>query len=590
MDDRVTDDRGGDDRGREDRGRDDRRADDRRGDHRTAVALLTRQRAAQTVSRLSVNPRIPGQPASASAGTTALTADPVADGGERGSDVATAADLVDGARRGSVRTEADPHPAAALDSAGDATDLRPPVYRRASSWRESYLIALAVTDLVLAVAALLVGQLLHDAISYLGAIPAPALTLAACWPIAIGAMRGYRRSDIGVGSQELRAVLRAMVVAGFAAGFAAALLPENWIRSVMVTLPMIAVASLIARVIARRWLHHRQRKGAMTRSVIVVGTGPSVADLVTVFNENTASGMRVVAACISDRAPVPALPSGIPIVGDVDHVAAAVREFNADAVAVTAGTPHGYLRTLAWALEGSRVDLLVDPGLIEVAGPRLHIQPFVGLPLLQVEEPEFTGWRRILKSSLDLTLAVVALLVLAPLFVITAMAIKLEDRGPVFYRQTRIGKGGKEFRMWKFRSMHTGADQRVDVLADNVDGNGVLYKNQNDPRITRVGRFIRRYSIDELPQLFNVLGRTMSLVGPRPCLERELALLETAAHRRLLVTPGLTGLWQINGRSDLSADQSVRLDLRYVENWTLSGDLLILWKTVFAVLSRRGAY
>jgi exopolysaccharide biosynthesis polyprenyl glycosylphosphotransferase len=264
----------------------------------------------------------------------------------------------------------------------------------------------------------------------------------------------------------------------------------------------------------------------------------------------------------------------------------------ADTIAVTSAseTAAQYLRQLSWQLEGSGIELLVAPGLIEVAGPRLHIRPFEGLPLLSVEQPRFESWQRMVKVAVDRCVAAVALLLLAPLLVAIAVAVRMSSSGPVLYRQERVGVNGRSFTMLKFRSMVVEADRQVDTLRAANISDGLLFKLRDDPRVTPVGRWLRRLSLDELPQLFNVLGGTMSLVGPRPPLPGEVAQYDSSVSRRLLVKPGLTGLWQISGRSDLSWEESVRLDLRYVENWSLATDLLILWKTGRAVLSRSGAY
>jgi exopolysaccharide biosynthesis polyprenyl glycosylphosphotransferase len=249
-----------------------------------------------------------------------------------------------------------------------------------------------------------------------------------------------------------------------------------------------------------------------------------------------------------------------------------------------------YLRQLSWQLEGTGIELLVAPGLIEVAGPRLHIRPFEGLPLLSIEQPCFEGWRRVIKGGADRAVAGLVLVLLAPVLAGIALAVKLNSPGPVLYRQERVGLNGRSFTMLKFRSMVVDADRRLeDLRGDNIS-DGLLFKMRSDPRVTPVGRLLRRLSLDELPQLFNVLRGTMSLVGPRPPLPGEVARYDTSVSRRLLVKPGLTGLWQISGRSDLSWEESVRLDLRYVENWSLAMDALILWKTGRAVLSRSGAY
>jgi exopolysaccharide biosynthesis polyprenyl glycosylphosphotransferase len=235
--------------------------------------------------------------------------------------------------------------------------------------------------------------------------------------------------------------------------------------------------------------------------------------------------------------------------------------------------------------------LLVAPGLMEVAGPRLHIRPLTGLPLLHVEEPDFTGSRRLLKSLIDKTVALIGLIVLSPVFIVIALVVRFTSPGPVLFRQTRVGKDGREFTMLKFRSMVADADaQRAAMMDRNEHGDGLMFKVYDDPRITPVGKVLRRCSLDELPQLINIFAGSMSLVGPRPPLLWEFERYADDARRRLLVKPGLTGLWQISGRSDLTWDEMVRLDLRYVENWTLTLDLMILWKTFFVVIRGSGAY
>ena len=262
-------------------------------------------------------------------------------------------------------------------------------------------------------------------------------------------------------------------------------------------------------------------------------------------------------------------------------------------VVVTACAEMGgpVLRRLAWDLEGSGVDLVVSPGLVQVAGPRLHVRPLCGLQLLHVEEPELVGGRRVVKAAIDRVGALVALLLLAPLLIGTAIAVRMTSPGPMLFTQARVGKDGREFTLRKFRTMSADAEQLlVKMRASNVHGAGVLFKVRQDPRVTPLGRWLRRFSVDELPQLVNVLLGDMSLVGPRPPLPSEVARYGDGVHRRLLVKPGLTGLWQIRGRSDLSWDESIQLDLRYVENWSLALDVMILCKTMTAVLGGRGAY
>ncbi|OLM31325.1 Undecaprenyl-phosphate galactosephosphotransferase [Pseudonocardia sp. Ae717_Ps2] len=247
------------------------------------------------------------------------------------------------------------------------------------------------------------------------------------------------------------------------------------------------------------------------------------------------------------------------------------------------------LRRLAWDLEDAGADLIVDPGLMEIAGPRLHVRPVDGFPLLALSRPKLGGVRQVVKTSMDVLGALALLVLVAPVLLLIAVLIR-SDGGPVFFRQRRVGLGGTEFQMIKFRSMVPAAEDRLVELAASDTGAGPLFKMRSDPRVTRVGRVLRRYSLDELPQLFNVLSGSMSLVGPRPPLPAEVATYGPEAARKFLVKPGMTGLWQVSGRSDLSWEESVRLDLRYVENWSLTGDLVILWKTLHAVLGSHGAY
>jgi len=283
----------------------------------------------------------------------------------------------------------------------------------------------------------------------------------------------------------------------------------------------------------------------------------------------------------------------LPVIGDLSQVVEAVQRVSADVLAVTTCVEFGgpELRRVCWALENTDVEIVVAPALIEVAGPRLHIRPVAKLPLLHVEKPELTGARRVIKNVFDRSSAFSALLLFAPLMIGVALAIRLTSRGPALFRQTRIGAQGKPFTIFKFLSMYSDSEARLDSLqALNERGEGLLFKIRQDPRVTPVGRFLRRYSIDELPQLINVLKGDMSLVGPRPPLPQEVALYGDDVRRRLLVRPGVTGLWQVSGRSDLEWVESVRLDLRYVENWSLIYDFEILWKTFYAVLRGSGAY
>ncbi|MGK5173050.1 sugar transferase [Geodermatophilus sp. CPCC 205761] len=419
------------------------------------------------------------------------------------------------------------------------------------------------------------------------------LALVAAWPLLLHAVGAHSERVFGTGSDEYRAVGKAGLVLLALLGFLSYAAALDLSRALVVgAVPGLTLVTLLGRFAARCALRGLRARGWCTKRVVVVGRGTAVLELVQRVRRENYAGLDVVAACVTpdDRVRV-AQGAAVPV-GGLDDVLAIAAEHGADTIAVTSAseTAAEYLRRLSWQLEGTGIELLVAPGLVEVAGPRLHIRPLEGLPLLTVEQPRFTGWQRVVKGSLDRVAAALAIVALAPVLLALAAAIRLTSPGPVLYRQERVGVNGQAFTMLKFRSMVVGADRQVDGLrAENIS-DGLLFKMRVDPRVTPVGRLLRRLSLDELPQLFNVLGGSMSLVGPRPPLPGEVARYDTSVSRRLLVKPGLTGLWQISGRSDLPWEEAVRLDLRYVENWSLAMDALILAKTARAVLSRSGAY
>ena len=420
-----------------------------------------------------------------------------------------------------------------------------------------------------------------------------AISLVVVWPALLAVTGAYDERSFGIGTDEFRRVGRAGLLLLAGLGFISYAADLDLSRALVVlAVPALALVTLVERCAARRSLHRERMRGRCLKRVVVVGRGGAVLELVDRLRRTQHAGLEVVAACVTpdDRTRI-ARAVDVPVAG-LDDVLTIAGRMDADTIAVTSAseTAAQYLRSLSWQLEGTGLELLVAPGLVEVAGPRLHIRPFDGLPLLSVEQPRFEGWRRVVKGALDRSVALGALLALAPVFAFLALAVRLSGPGPVLYRQERVGLGGRHFEMLKFRSMVADADQQVASLSDGNDADGLLFKMRQDPRVTPVGRWLRRLSLDELPQLVNVLTGSMSLVGPRPPLPREVARYDTSVSRRLLVKPGLTGLWQISGRSDLPWEEAVRLDLRYVENWSLTLDLSILRKTFAAVLQSRGAY
>ena len=325
--------------------------------------------------------------------------------------------------------------------------------------------------------------------------------------------------------------------------------------------------------------------------MVAVGHEAAVADLVKELGRDRYHGLTVVGACVAHPSECDEV-AGVPIYGGLDDVTAAVNAFGADTVAVLACPEMNgiRLRSLAWELEKTGTDLCVSPALLDVAGPRTTIRPTAGLTLLHVDHPQLSGFRLVVKDLFDRCVAAVALILLFPLLALLGVTIWLHDGGPALFTQTRVGKDGRVFRIYKFRTMVVDAEQRQAELLASNDTDGILFKLRKDPRITAVGAHLRRWSVDELPQLLNVFLGHMSLVGPRPALPDEAARYAEHVRRRLVVKPGLTGLWQVNGRSDLSWEESVRLDLRYVENWSFALDLQILWKTISVMVRRSGAY
>ncbi|SDX96733.1 exopolysaccharide biosynthesis polyprenyl glycosylphosphotransferase [Geodermatophilus africanus] len=453
----------------------------------------------------------------------------------------------------------------------------------------------ALTGFEVAAAAVAASTVLgaHPQASSTSALFWASLGLVVVWPVLLHATGAHAERVFGTGSDEYRAV----GTAGFAllavAGFVSYAADLDLSRAlVVVAVPALTLVTLLGRFAARCALRGLRAQGRCTKRVVVVGRGTAALELVDRLRREHFAGLEVVAACVTpdDRDRV-ARTAGVPV-GGLDDVVTLAGQLGADTIAVTSAseTASHYLRSLSWQLEGTGIELLVAPGLIEVAGPRLHIRPFEGLPLLSVEQPRFEGWQRVVKGGLDRAVAALALVLLAPALLTIGVAVKVTSPGPVLYRQERVGVNGQAFTMLKFRSMVVDADRQVDALKAQNISDGLLFKMRVDPRVTPVGRVLRRLSLDELPQLLNVLGGSMSLVGPRPPLPGEVARYDTSVSRRLLVKPGLTGLWQISGRSDLPWEESVRLDLRYVENWSLAMDLLILVKTVRAVVSSSGAY
>ena len=474
----------------------------------------------------------------------------------------------------------------------------PAIQRSAGRHLRGYRTAVLIIDAVAAATGAICAYLLRfgltargtDAMYFWGVAVLPGL-----WLAGVALSRAYESRFLASSAEEFRRVLNAGIGMIAVISVLSYGLKAEFARGyVVIALPLCVVMSMVGRVFAHRVLRRARLRGQCAQQVLVAGHEWSVLDLVAQLRRHPDAGLNIVGACLPrGRGSRRMTEAGIPVVGDLNNVAAVVNQLKVDVLAVTTCVEFGgpELRQVCWALENIDVDIVVAPSLIEVAGPRLHIRPVAGLPLLHVEKPEFTGVRRMMKAAFDRIVAALALIVCAPLMIAVAVAVRLTSPGPAFFKQVRIGARGVPFVMVKFRSMHVDAEARLAAVRDlNEQSDGLLFKIRDDPRMTRVGRLLRRCSIDELPQLINVVKGDMSLVGPRPPLPGEVELYPDDVRRRLLVKPGITGLWQVSGRSDLSWEESVRLDLRYVENWSLFYDFAILWQTAFAVLRGSGAY
>ncbi|WP_435526866.1 sugar transferase [Microbacterium aurantiacum] len=414
------------------------------------------------------------------------------------------------------------------------------------------------------------------------------LVLAWMWVLALVDSRSYR--TVGTGNAEYVRVVDSSLRLFGAIAIIAFLTRVDVARGyLLIALPLDIVALLLTRWLWRQWLIAQRMRGNYSARMILVGSVDSVTQVARELQRAPRAGYTVVGACTPSGSVGDVVPgTSIPMMGSVNAVDRAMELTGADTVAVTSTDelPPDKVKQISWGLQAGRQHLVLAPSIIDIAGPRLHTRPVAGLPLIHVETPRFSLGQKVVKRSFDLLATLVFVVALSPVLLAVMVGVAATSQGPVFFRQQRIGLHGKPFYMLKFRSMRVGADQELQAL---LQAQGTteqpLFKVRDDPRVTPIGRFIRKYSLDELPQLFNVLGGSMSLVGPRPQIAAEVALYNDAARRRLLTRPGLTGLWQVSGRSSLDWEDAVRLDLYYVENWSLISDLAILLRTAKAVVA-----
>ena len=478
------------------------------------------------------------------------------------------------------------------------------VWSDAPDWRRRYAYRLVITDtLVLCWAVFGAAYLSFDPVEPLVGAPQFSVfnvnyfmvsaAMVVVWTTVLAAVGSRNYRVIGTGSAEFKAVLQSAVIILLLICLTNFTLKLDVSRKfVLVALPLGLLALVVSRMLWRRWLSLHRRRGLLSSRVLLVGSGESTSHIAADLRKHSAAGYHVVGVLVTDQEEAFIGRPGLPVFSSVEHLLPAVAECRADTVFVTDGhnLPPARLRELSWSLEPGRQHLVMAPSLTDIAGPRVHARPVAGMPLIHVETPRYEGLDRFLKRGFDLVVSAGLLLVLAVPLLLVVLLVVSTSPGGVFYAHERIGKHGRPFKMLKFRSMVADADARLQSLLES-QGTVVrpFFKIENDPRITPVGSFLRRYSIDEIPQLVNVLRGEMSLVGPRPQVAKEVALYDNAAARRLFVKPGMTGLWQVSGRSNLDWEESLRLDLYYVENWSLTADLSIMARTVRAVVAKDGA-
>lgn len=471
-------------------------------------------------------------------------------------------------------------------------------------WANGYRRKLEVSDGAVVTVAVAIASLAH----FGTIVPNPALSghtfgftvmslfVIGAWIASLAIFHTRDALITGTGTIEYRRVVNAsMTTCGLLATAFLVAQAETARWYITVSFPLGLAGLVLSRWLWRQWLNSQRADGHFTSRVVVVGARAEVEKVVRQISASSGAAYTVVGAVLESDG---AGPGGVGVLQDIHLVFGLERctdyaaALGADAV-IVAGQPHDgsdFIHDLAWKLEGQTVQLILATSLANVAGPRVHFRPVDGLPLLHVEIPQFEGGKHALKRVLDIAVSGTALLLLAPLFLVLTILIRIDSPGKALFSQERVGRGGETFRILKFRSMIADAPKLQEELAAQNEGSGLLFKMKDDPRITRIGRVLRKYSLDELPQFWNVLVGDMSLVGPRPPLMCEVECYEGHVRRRLYIKPGLTGMWQVSGRSELSWEESVWLDLYYVENWSITGDLVIMWRTFKVIVHPVGAY
>lgn len=475
---------------------------------------------------------------------------------------------------------------------------------RWSGARSRYLRALPITALTIDIALMvgiglvaIVGRRELDIFTSSGDVES-SVTVAgpmiiAGWIATIALTGGYKRDLFGAGTDEYRRVFNASVIAAGLSGVGCYLAKYDLSRGFFLLAFGLGIPSLLlGRLLLRRAVQEARKHGSLRQRVLIAGSRSHVDEIAAVLRRESWLGYQVIGALTPEYDVSEETSSGVPVIGNTADVSDLVKATNADVIFFAGGSvgASSQLRRTLWELERHHVQVVVAPSVTDISSERIAIRPVGGLPLIHIDPPTWSDASRWGKRVFDLLGSSLLIIAFAPLLVFAALQIKFHDRGPVFFRQTRIGKDREEFGCFKFRTMVVDAESMVTALREQQGQSALLFKMKDDPRITRPGKWLRRLSVDELPQLFNVWLGDMSLVGPRPQVAAEVAMYDDSMSRRLHVRPGMTGLWQVSGRNDLTADEAIRLDLYYVDNWSMLQDISILSRTLGAVLASRGAY
>jgi exopolysaccharide biosynthesis polyprenyl glycosylphosphotransferase len=409
------------------------------------------------------------------------------------------------------------------------------------------------------------------------------------WPVVFGRYRLYTTAAISSASSEVTRAVHAMAAGVVLTGLISLVLVQAVSRVWLLLLMVLGTLAVLAeRGAARRIFRRARGRGKLQRPVIVVGTNAEALGIAQMLGDDPSLGFRVVGLLDCSNA-IRAIPP-VPVLGHWHDAVEIVKDLDVTGViiatsAIDTGTANRLARDLIEV--GCHVEL--TSGLVDISADRLLPHPLGTRPVVYVEPIRRFGWRAVAKRVFDLLFAVLLLVLTLPVLIVSAVLIKLDSKGPLFFTQPRLGRDGAIFGVRKLRTMVVGAERMLDELRDQSEVDGPLFKMRNDPRVTRVGRIVRKLSIDELPQLWNVVWGDMSIVGPRPALPAEAELWADETRARLRVKPGITGMWQVSGRSSLAFEDYVRNDLYYVDNWTLLTDLAIVAKTVPVVFLGRGA-